>query len=140
MEKVRSLVDQTRVAALFCGGSRNHQRYMDLFDKVFVLDDVLDTLKRRLVGRTDDELGATPNQWAVFVSFNETNEDIRGDAMRIVGVRPVASVIDEILLNCGLRLHRADRRSFRNARRGKAERSARLKQPRSALLASYRLA
>jgi hypothetical protein len=45
VDKVRTLVaDQSHTASFFCGGSRNFDRFIDLFDGVFVLEVDLDTL------------------------------------------------------------------------------------------------
>jgi broad-specificity NMP kinase len=41
--------------AFFCGGSRNFDKFMDVFDKVFVLDVDTRTLKQRLDGRAADD-------------------------------------------------------------------------------------
>ncbi|SCW76581.1 AAA domain-containing protein [Rhizobium mongolense subsp. loessense] len=61
VDKVTSLVaHQRNVISFFCGGSRNFSRFIDLFDRVFVLDVDLDTLNRRLAGRPVDEFGGRP--------------------------------------------------------------------------------
>jgi len=58
VEAVRALVaDQTHGASFFCGGSRNFDRFIDLFDQVFVLEIDLETLKQRLALRTEDDWG-----------------------------------------------------------------------------------
>jgi broad-specificity NMP kinase len=99
--KVRSLVaDRTDARTFFCGGSRNHRRYIDVFDKVFVLDVDLDTLKRRVSARGDDEFGAKPDEWAVLARLHGTKEDIPTNAVSIDATRPIASVVDEILSHC----------------------------------------
>lgn len=49
VEKVKALVaDQTHAATFFCGGSRNSDHFIGLFDDVFVLEIDLDTLNQRL--------------------------------------------------------------------------------------------
>ena len=48
VNKVRALAaDQSHAASFFCGGSRNFSSFIDLFDRVFVLEIDLDTLTRR---------------------------------------------------------------------------------------------
>ena len=102
VDKVRSLVaDRSRPETFFCGGSRNHGRYIDLFDRIFVLDVDLDTLKRRVAGRAEDEFGLKPAEWALLVSLHATREDLPKEATIVDGAQPVASVVDEILAHCG---------------------------------------
>ena len=99
--KVRSLVaDQTHAETFFCGGSRNHRRFVDLFDKVFVLDVDLGTLKRRVSGRAEDEFGAKPDEWAMLVRLHTTKEDMPANALSIDANRPISLVVDEILIHC----------------------------------------
>jgi adenylate kinase family enzyme len=101
VDKVRALVaDQTHLQTFFCGGSRNHRRYIDLFDKVFALDVDLETLKRRVSGRAEDEFGAKPDEWAMLARLHATKEDIPANAVSINATRPVAQVVDEILSHC----------------------------------------
>lgn len=102
VDKVRSLLaDQSRPETYFCGGSRNHALYIDRFDRLFVLDVDLATLKRRVAGRTEDEFGAKPEEWALLARLHATREDIPKGATIIDGARPVADVVDEILWHCG---------------------------------------
>lgn len=50
--KVKALAaDQSHAATFFCGGSKNAARFLDLFDKVFVLQIDRETLERRLAAR-----------------------------------------------------------------------------------------
>src|SRR4051812_22253747 len=58
IEKVKALMaDQKHAATFFCGGSRNSERFIDLFDEIFVLEIDLETLNRRLAARPEDEWG-----------------------------------------------------------------------------------
>lgn len=101
VDKVRSLVaDRSRPETFFCGGSRNHRRYIDLFDRIFVLDVDLDTLKRRVAGRSDDEFGTKPAEWALLARLHATGDGIPKGATIVDGARSVASVVDEILSHC----------------------------------------
>ncbi|TAJ64475.1 MAG: nucleoside kinase [Brevundimonas sp.] len=101
VDRVRSLIaDRSRPETFLCGGSRNHSRYIHLFDRVFVLDVDLDTLKRRVAGRTDDEFGARPAEWELLAGLHATKEDMPKGATIIDGARPVARVVDEILSLC----------------------------------------
>ena len=61
VDRVRALVaDQRDAVTFFCGGSRNFDRFIDLFDEVFVLDVDRATLERRLDQRPPGEWGAEP--------------------------------------------------------------------------------
>ena len=67
VEKVRALVtDQNHSATFFCGGSRNSNRFIGLFDEIFVLEVDLDTLNQRLAARPEDEWGATASEGESF--------------------------------------------------------------------------
>jgi gluconate kinase len=102
VDKVRSLAaDRTHARTFFCGGSRNHRRYVDVFDKVFVLDVDLGALRRRVVARADDEFGARPDEWALLAHLHATEEDLPKPAVRIDAARPISAVVDEILAHCG---------------------------------------
>lgn len=96
--KVRALVaDQSHPATFFCGGSRNHDRFIDLFDGVFILEVDLDTLKRRLAARPDDEWGGAPPDWDFIVRLHTTKEDMPKSGVTIEATAPVARVVDTIL-------------------------------------------
>lgn len=49
--------DRTQSATFFCGGSRNFDQFIDLFNEVFVLDVGEETLLERLSRRPPDEWG-----------------------------------------------------------------------------------
>ena len=79
----------------FCGGSRNHSKFLHLFDGVFVLDIDIDTLHGRLDQRPD-EFGATPEERELVVRLHRTKEDIPA-GVTIDATGPVERVVDEIL-------------------------------------------
>lgn len=99
--KVKSLVaDRSRPISFFCGGSRNFHRFIDLFDGVFVLDVDLDTLKKRLADRPEDEFGGRPAERELVMRLHSTKEDLPKNATTIDATAPLASVVDEILSKC----------------------------------------
>lgn len=101
-DKVKSLVaDRSHPISFFCGGSRNFHQFIDQFDGVFVLDVDLDTLKRRLISRPEDEFGGKPGEREVVVRLHASKEDIPKNATTIDATAPLASVVDEILSRCG---------------------------------------
>lgn len=101
VEKVRAIVaDRSEPVTFFCGGSRNHHHFIDLFDKVFVLDVDPETLSRRLVGRPDDEFGGKPIERDFVLDLHATQEERPANAIAIDSTQPVAHVVDAILKHC----------------------------------------
>ena len=92
--------DVQHAETFFCGGSRNFRQLIDLFDKVFVLDVDLETLKRRLEGRPVGMFGGEPLERELIARLHTTREDIPSDAVVIDASAPVARVVDEILGHC----------------------------------------
>jgi gluconate kinase len=98
IDKVKALVaNQEDEVTFFCGGSRNFAKFIDLFDRVFVLEVDLDTLKRRLDQRPEDEWGGKQVERDLIVRLHQTKEDIPQDGVVIDATRPLASVVDEII-------------------------------------------
>lgn len=102
VEKVKTLVaDQDQALTFFCGGSRNFEKYIDLFDGVFVLEVDLDTLNRRLDERPDSEWGGgEPPKRELIWRLHQTKEDLPKNGISIAATGPVAHVVDEILRHC----------------------------------------
>ncbi|MDQ2785730.1 MAG: AAA family ATPase [Chloroflexota bacterium] len=99
VDKVREIVaNKEDAVAFFCGGSRNVHKFIDVFDKVFVLDVDIETLRERLDRRTADD-------WDVNDSVNNTGFVLRMHATRealpeginIDTARPLNEVVDAIL-------------------------------------------
>ncbi len=102
VEKVEALVaDQNEAATFFCGGSRNFSDFIDLFDGVFVLEVDLETLRRRLEQRPEDEFGGRPSDRELIERLHESGEDTP-DGTVIDATAPLARVVDEILRRAGL--------------------------------------
>jgi hypothetical protein len=97
------VADHNHAATFFCGGSRNSDRFISLFDEVFVLEIDLDTLDRRLAARPADEWGGTASEGESFARLQHaTRESLPTNAIRIDATAPVASIIDTILENANL--------------------------------------
>lgn len=109
VEKVRALTaDQNHAGTFFCGGSRNSDRFIDLFDKVFVLDIDLETLNRRLAARPETEWGGTAEEGEAFARYqHQTKEGLPKNAIIIDATAPLASVVDTILA-CTIAAHGPD--------------------------------
>jgi gluconate kinase len=99
VEQVQALVaDHNHAATFFCGGSRNADRFIGLFDTVFVLEIDLDTLNRRLAARPEDEWGGTAREGEAFTRFQHaTKAGLPKNAIIINATAPLASVVDTIL-------------------------------------------
>lgn len=99
VKKVSALAaDQTHPASFFCGGSRNSDRFISLFDEVFVLEIDLDTLNRRLAARPKDEWGGTASEGESFARLQHaTKEYIPKNAISIDATAPLSRVVDAIL-------------------------------------------
>jgi gluconate kinase len=99
VEKVRALMaDQNHAATFFCGGSRNADRFIGLFDDVFVLEIDLETLNRRLAARPETEWGGTAQEGEAFARLQHaTKVGLPVNAILIDATTPLASVVDEIL-------------------------------------------
>ena len=98
VDKVRTLVaDQRHAASFFCGGSRNFERFTELFDEVFVLELDLDTLNQRLALRSEDEWGGRASEREFIARLHATEEDLPKNVIRIDATAPVSHVVDAIL-------------------------------------------
>ena len=97
--KVSALVaDHTHAATFFCGGSRNADRFIDLFDGVFILEIDLDTLNRRLAARPEDAWGGTASEGEAFARLQHaTKEGFPENAIIIDATAPLSRVVDTIL-------------------------------------------
>jgi len=101
VEKVKSLLaDKGHRLSFFCGGCRNFHSFIKLFDEVFVLDVDIDTLKRRLSERPQDEFGGKPDEQEFVLKLHGTKEEMPGNATIIDATAPLVSVVDDILSRC----------------------------------------
>lgn len=101
LEKVRRLIaDQRDAMTFFCGGSRNRHRFIDMFDKVFVLEVDPGTLNRRLITRPEDVFGGKPIERELALRLQETRADVPANAVSIDATSPITRVVDEILSRC----------------------------------------
>ncbi|MFJ1311957.1 AAA family ATPase [Agrobacterium sp. P15N1-A] len=101
VEKVQALVtDRRHTNTFFCGGSRNFQRFIELFDQVFVLDVDVATLRRRLTERPEGEFGGKPAEREFVLQLHARKEDLPADATVIDSSRSLDMVVDDILARC----------------------------------------
>lgn len=96
VEEVRAIAaDTTHPATFFCGGSRNFHKFLDVFNKVFVLDIDVEALNRRLDGRPN-EPGHAPDERAVVLRYHRSSEHFPA-GIAIDTTDAVPSVVDHIL-------------------------------------------
>jgi broad-specificity NMP kinase len=97
VDKVREIAADTEDdVAFFCGGSRNFHKFLDIFDKVIVLDVDTETLKQRLAGRAADDWGGNDEEKEMILRLHATKEDIP-KGMIIDTARPLDDVVDAIV-------------------------------------------
>jgi broad-specificity NMP kinase len=99
VDKVREIVsNKDDDVAFFCGGSRNFHTFIDLFDKVFVLDVEIETLRERLDRRTADDWDVNnPANNTDFVLRLHVTKEALPDGITINTARPISEVVDVIL-------------------------------------------
>jgi broad-specificity NMP kinase len=97
--KVSALVaDKTHAATFFCGGCRNSDSFIDLWDGVFVLEIDLDTLNRRLAARPPDAWGGSANEGEAFARLQHaTKEGLAKNAIVIDATASLSRIVDPIL-------------------------------------------
>lgn len=101
VDKVREIVsNKDDDVAFFCGGSRNLPKFIDLFDKVFVLDVDIETLKERLDRRTADDWDVTDSENSTeFVLRLHATKKALPEGITVNTARPISEVVD-IILEC----------------------------------------
>lgn len=101
VDRVKALVaDQDARATFFCGGSRNYSKSIHLFNRVVILEIDVETLKRRLDQRPQDDWGGTVEERDVTLGSHRTKDDIPNRGIVIDSAGPLTGVVDEILRRC----------------------------------------
>ena len=91
----RIAADHSTPGTFFCGGSRNHARFVDLFDEVLVLELDRATLVERLAARPADEFGANPEERSQVLRVHASREDLP-NGVAVDATQPLGEVVDEI--------------------------------------------
>ncbi|GLQ17377.1 AAA family ATPase [Maritalea porphyrae] len=103
VNKVKELAeDPQHCATFFCGGSRNFNKFIHLFDKVFVLEIDLATLNKRLSERPTDDWGGHESERELIRQLHANGGDVPASGTRIDATAPIQQVVDQILAHCGL--------------------------------------
>ena len=84
-----------------CGSSRNRDRFLPYFTKIFNLRIDDDTMRRRLQERTNNEFGKQPEEVELMLRLNRSDERPAG-AIDVDATQPLDQVVDELLrlANC----------------------------------------
>lgn len=97
-DQVRRLATQTEQQfSFFCGGSRNFNSFLDVFDEVFILDADPETLIERLTRRPTGEFGALPQERDFILRLHHRGTDLPVTGVRIDATQPLTTVVDTIL-------------------------------------------
>lgn len=79
-----------------CGSSRNSERFLPYFAKVFNLRIDEDTMRRRLEARTDDDWPLGGEGVELMLGLNRKGEKLPG-SIDVDATRPIDHIVDEIL-------------------------------------------
>lgn len=98
VEQVKSIIaDDSNELTFFCGGSRNYNHFLHLFDEVFVLDIDLETLLFRLDKRPSTEWGGLQEHKDLIIELFHSKKDIPKNAIVINSTQFVSIVVQDIL-------------------------------------------
>ncbi len=101
VDRVHALVaERSHAETFFCGGSRNLASFIDLFDRVFVLEVDMETLTRRLAERPETEWGGRPAERQFVQRLHATCEGVPKSGVVIDATASLNQVVDEILQRC----------------------------------------
>ncbi len=99
-QKLREFAQATQDAGVFiCGGAMNQNDFVDLFAIRFTLHIDSETMRQRLLTRTNNEYGKNPNDLAEQLELNQyvPEEAKRIGSIVIDATRPITEVADEIV-------------------------------------------
>lgn len=104
LEKVKSHIeDQSFDITFFCGGSRNHSKFIPWLDGVFILDVDKETMMRRIderVAKDPTDFGAKPQEKELILKLHTSKEDIPNTGIVIDATQSLESVVNEIIKQC----------------------------------------
>src|SRR5258705_7803911 len=84
-----------------CGSSRNRDRFLPYFTKIFNLRIDDDTMRRRLQERTNNEFGKQPEEVELMLRLNRSDAKPAG-AIDVDATQPLDQAVEELLrlANC----------------------------------------
>ena len=119
-QKAVSELESPEPEVLFvCGSSRNRDRFLPYFTKIFNLRIDDDTMRRRLQERTNNEFGKQPEEVELMLTLNRSDEKPAG-AIDVDATQPLNQVVDELLRLANCRTARSDSRLTPWSKRGSA--------------------
>jgi gluconate kinase len=96
-QKAVSELESPEPELLFvCGSSRNRDRFLPYFTKIFNLRIDDDTMRRRLQERTNNDFGKQPEELELMLRLNRNDEKPAG-AIDVDATQPLDQVVDEVL-------------------------------------------
>jgi hypothetical protein len=96
-QKAVSELESPEPELLFvCGSSRNRDRFLPYFTKIFNLRIDDDTMRRRLQERTDDDWALGQEGVELMLRLNRSDERPAG-AIDVDAAQPLNQVVDELL-------------------------------------------
>lgn len=101
VERLKKLLDKASDVAFVCGVSANQNDYLDIFDKVFLLQCQPEVFTKRVDVRENNDFGKHPSEKQHILDWYKELEDglINKGAIIINSDKPISSVVDEILNN-----------------------------------------
>jgi gluconate kinase len=109
-QKAVSELESPEPEVLFvCGSSRNRDRFLAYFTKIFNLRIDDDTMRRRLQERTNNEFGKQPEEVELMLRLNRSDEKPAG-AIDVDATQPLDQVVDELLRLANCRTVNSDSR------------------------------
>jgi hypothetical protein len=119
-QKAVSELESPEPELLFvCGSSRNRDRFLPYFTKIFNLRIDDDTMRRRLQERTDDDWPLGQEGVELMLRLNRSDEKPAG-AIDVDGTQPLDQVVDELLRSANCRTVMSDSRPTPWSKRGSA--------------------
>jgi gluconate kinase len=119
-QKALSELESPEPEVLFvCGSSRNRDRFLPYFTKIFNLRIDDDTMRRRLHERTNNEFGKQPEEVELMLRLNRSDEKPAG-AIDVDATQPLRQVVDEVLRLANCRTVASDSRLPPWSKRGSA--------------------
>lgn len=97
--KVEQILNDDSEKIFICGSAGNRDKYIPRFDKVFILSVDDNTLRRRLLNRTNNNFGKDPDILAKQIERNQGLKEYSMKRGRIVidATQSVTAVADDIL-------------------------------------------
>jgi gluconate kinase len=119
-QKAVSELERAEPEVLFvCGSSRDRDRFLSYFTKIFNLRIDDNTMRRRLQERTNNDFGKQAEELELMLTLNRSDEKPPG-AIDIDATRPLHQVVDELLRLANCRTVASDSRLPPWSRRGSA--------------------